>query len=82
MYTRDIFSGRRHREHEDWVAPWDGGQPAAMDGDMDTVTLELDLDRGTLSVWKNDAHLGVMATGLSGEFVCPGEAAARHVAHP
>ena len=28
----------------------------------------LDLDAGTLTVFKNDERLGVMATGLSGEF--------------
>ena len=63
----DSFYGRRYPEYEAW-----GAQPA--DGPLDqperdTVTLELDLDAGTLCVWKNAERLGVMATGLSGEFV-------------
>ena len=28
----------------------------------------LDLDQGTMTVYKNDERLGVMATGLSGEY--------------
>jgi hypothetical protein len=29
----------------------------------------LDLDQGTMTVYKNDERLGVMATGLSGEYI-------------
>jgi hypothetical protein len=28
----------------------------------------LDLDQGTMTIYKNDKWLGVMATGLSGEY--------------
>jgi hypothetical protein len=34
----------------------------------DRIGLLLDLDQGTMTVYKNDERLGVMATGLSGEY--------------
>jgi hypothetical protein len=34
--------------------------------DGDRIGLLLDLDLGTMTVYKNDDRLGVMATGLSG----------------
>jgi hypothetical protein len=44
---------------------WEGMQ-YAMDGDR--IGLLLDLDQGSMTVYKNDERLGVMATGLSGEY--------------
>eukprot|EP01046_Picozoa_sp_COSAG06_P049973 COSAG06_NODE_7805_length_2368_cov_3.452182_2_plen_321_part_01 len=45
---------------------WEGMQLAMEEGDR--VGLLLDLDQGTMTVYKNDERLGVMATGLSGEY--------------
>ena len=45
---------------------WEGMQHAREDGDR--IGLLLDLDQGTMTVYKNDERLGVMATGLSGEY--------------
>jgi hypothetical protein len=44
---------------------WEGMQ-GARDGDR--IGLLLDLDQGSMTVYKNDERLGVMATGLSGEY--------------
>jgi len=41
-------------------------QGAREDGDR--IGLLLDLDQGSMTVYKNDERLGVMATGLSGEY--------------
>jgi hypothetical protein len=38
----------------------------AMEGDR--IGMLLDLDQGSMTVYKNDERLGVMATGLSGEY--------------
>eukprot|EP01046_Picozoa_sp_COSAG06_P017320 COSAG06_NODE_1172_length_10425_cov_7.741042_3_plen_152_part_00 len=52
-----------------WCFPgsrnWEGMQHA-MKGDR--IGMLLDLDQGTMTVYKNDERLGVMATGLSGEY--------------
>jgi hypothetical protein len=45
---------------------WEGMQDAEEEGDR--IGLLLDLDQGTMTVYKNDERLGVMATGLSGEY--------------
>eukprot|EP01046_Picozoa_sp_COSAG06_P037556 COSAG06_NODE_4252_length_4429_cov_5.719169_2_plen_327_part_00 len=45
---------------------WEGSQPAHEEGDR--IGLLLDLDQGSMTVYKNDERLGVMATGLSGEY--------------
>ena len=45
---------------------WEGLQRAKEEGDC--IGLLLDLDQGSLTVYKNDERLGVMATGLSGEY--------------
>jgi hypothetical protein len=45
---------------------WEGMQTAREEGDR--TGLLLDLDQGTMTVYKNDERLGVMATGLSGEY--------------
>jgi hypothetical protein len=34
----------------------------------DRIGMLLDLDQGTMTVYKNDERLGVMSTGLSGEY--------------
>eukprot|EP01046_Picozoa_sp_COSAG06_P023008 COSAG06_NODE_1811_length_8317_cov_7.969944_7_plen_317_part_00 len=44
---------------------WEGVQ-IAMKGDR--IGMLLDLDQGSMTVYKNDELLGVMATGLSGEY--------------
>ena len=44
---------------------WEGMQPAREQGDR--IGMLLDLDQGSMTVWKNDEKLGVMvAEGLSG----------------
>ena len=45
---------------------WEGRQNATELGDR--IGLLLDLDQGTMTVYKNDERLEVMATGLSGEY--------------
>ena len=46
---------------------WEGMQTAKEHGDR--IGMLLDLDQGSMTVWKNDVKLGVMVTeGLSGEF--------------
>ena len=45
---------------------WQGMQGAIEQGDR--IGMLLDLDQGTMTVYKNDERLGVMATGLSGEY--------------
>ena len=45
---------------------WEGRTSANTPGDR--IGLLLDLDQGSMSVWKNDAKLGVMKVGLSGEY--------------
>eukprot|EP01043_Picozoa_sp_COSAG02_P070261 COSAG02_NODE_12371_length_1556_cov_256.960192_1_plen_319_part_00 len=45
---------------------WEGMQPAKHG---DRIGMLLDLDQGSMTVWKNDVRLGVMvASGLSGEY--------------
>ena len=44
---------------------WEGGQGAEDGGDR--IGMLLDLDQGSMPIWKNDVKLGVMAAeGLSG----------------
>ena len=45
---------------------WEGMQGAREAGDR--IGLFLDLDQGNMIVYKNDKCLGVMATGLNGEY--------------
>ena len=45
---------------------WEGRQTAREEGDR--IGLLLDLDQASMTVYKNDEWLGVMATGLSGEY--------------
>jgi hypothetical protein len=45
---------------------WEGMQGVLKRGDR--IGMLLDLDQGTMTVYKNDERLGVMATGLSGEY--------------
>jgi hypothetical protein len=44
---------------------WEGIQSAT---EGDRIGMLLDLDQGTMTVYKNDERLGVMAIGLSGEY--------------
>ena len=52
--------------NEIWQESWEGMQAAFEEGDC--IGLLLDLDKGSLTVYKNDKRLGVMQTGLSGEY--------------
>jgi hypothetical protein len=45
---------------------WEGMQGPERGGDR--IGMLLDLDQGSMTVYKNDERLGVMATGLSGEY--------------
>ena len=45
---------------------WEGMQDVNEDGDR--IGMLLDLDQGSMAVYKNDERLGVMAMGLSGEY--------------
>jgi hypothetical protein len=45
---------------------WEGMQGAQKEGDR--IGMLLDFDQGSMTVYKNDEWLGVMATGLSGEY--------------
>ena len=54
-----------HGAHYPAPYEWEGMQGAKEEGDR--VGLLLDLDQGTMTAYKNDKWLGVMATGLSGE---------------
>jgi len=45
---------------------WEGMQDANEEGDR--IGMLLDLDQGSMTVYKNDKRLGVMATRLSGEY--------------
>jgi hypothetical protein len=45
---------------------WEDRQGAKQDGDR--IGMLLDLDQGTMTIYKNDKWLGVMATGPSGEY--------------
>ena len=57
----DTFDGRRFPGDHDWE-----GMQTAEDED-DRIGMLLDLDQGSMTVWKNDVLLGVMvAEGLSG----------------
>ena len=56
------FSGHRYPGRNDWK----GMQSTREVGDR--IGMLLDLDQGTMTVYKNDERLGVMATGLSGEY--------------
>ena len=48
---------------------WEGKQTAREQGDR--IGMLLDLDQGSLAVWKNDVRLGVMqAEGLSRPLCC------------
>jgi hypothetical protein len=51
---------------------WEGMQAAREPGDR--IGMLLDLDQGSMSIWKNDEHLGVMvAEGLSGPLCWAGD---------
>eukprot|EP01046_Picozoa_sp_COSAG06_P012758 COSAG06_NODE_759_length_12508_cov_9.809171_3_plen_332_part_00 len=56
-YYGERYPGSRH---------WEGMEGAMQDGER--IGLLLDLDLGTMTVYKNDERLGVMATGLSGGY--------------
>ena len=61
-------TGKRYStdwDNEQDIADWQGSEGFTGSG---TVRLLLDLDEGTLSMFKNGRRLGVMKTGLSGEY--------------
>ena len=57
----DTDTGMRYPGRRDWK-----GRQHPVEGDR--IGLLLDLDQGTMTVYKNDERLGVMATGLSGKY--------------
>ena len=63
----NTYYGRRHPGNHNW----EGSQPARGQGDSqgDSIGMLLDLDQGSMTVWKNGIKLGVMvAEGLSGPY--------------
>ena len=52
--------------HTPGSSAWTGMQPTKKQ--RDRIGLLLDLEEGTLTVYKNDQRLGVMASGLWGEY--------------
>jgi hypothetical protein len=60
------FYATMNGRHHPGAHHWEGMQGAREQGDR--TGLLLDLDQGTMTVYKNDERLGVMATGLSGEY--------------
>ena len=57
----DKFDGRRYPGRSNWEGMQTAYQPGTRIGML------LDLDQGSMSIWKNDERLGVMqAEGLSG----------------
>lgn len=53
-------------KEEDWfIEEWPGTECCSF---RDNMGLLLDLDEGTLSLFKNDKKLGVMKEGLTGEY--------------
>ena len=59
------YNGARHPGHLNW----EGMERAREQGDR--IGMLLDLDQGSLAVWKNDVRLGVMqAEGLSRPLCC------------
>ena len=59
----DTLNGRRYPGQYPGIG-WEGRQPAGKPGDR--IGMLLDLDQGSMTVWKNDVKLGVMvAEGLS-----------------
>jgi hypothetical protein len=45
---------------------WEGMQGTVAAGDR--IGMLLDLDKGSMTIYRNDERLGVMMTGLSGEY--------------
>ena len=60
------FYGTYFGHHFPGAHDWEGMQTTEEDGDR--IGMLLDLDQGTMTVYKNDERLGVMATGLSGSY--------------
>ncbi len=58
----DTYDGACYPSYNHW-----GSRENAME-QGNRIGLLLDLDQGTMTVYKNDERLGVMATGLSGEY--------------
>ena len=69
----DTCQGTRYPNGQSWegmqVARWEEGRPVPVVTTEDVITMDLDLETGTMTVWKNEERLGLMATGLSGEYV-------------
>ena len=57
------YNGHCYPRRRDWE-----GMQTVEEEDGDGIGVLLDLDQGTMTVYKNDERLGVMATGLSGEY--------------
>ena len=54
-------------DNEDWMSDWQGREGLGGRG-SGTIGLLLDLNEGTLSVFKNGRRLGVIKDGLGGEY--------------
>ena len=65
-----FFCGSGYRRWTDWGSN-DSSQWRGLEGlgESGTVGLLLDLDEGTLTVFKNGRRLGVMKDGLGGEYI-------------
>ena len=87
-YGHCFYSAASGESGERYPGPhdWEGRQRTTEQGDR--VGMLLDLDRGSMTVWKNDVKLGVMqAEGLSGPLcwsrcTCTASAAARASSPP
>ena len=58
-------------EEEELIREWPGKDvfpPVSFDDEENSIGLLLDLDKGTLSVYKNGRRLGVMKEGLTGDY--------------
>ena len=66
VLNENCFYSTSAGNHSPGQPLWQGMQPANDEGDR--IGLLLDLDQGTMTVYKNDERLGVMATGLGGEY--------------
>ena len=68
--AEDVDGHCFYRTHDGYRFPgehdWEGMQGTEDEGDR--IGMLLDLDQGSMTVWKNDVRLGVVAEGLSGPF--------------
>merc|ERR1719221_205162 len=63
-----FWRGWTDRHGEQWEGGWKDWEGMESIRPAGTIGLQLDLDEGTLTVYKNGTRLGVMKEGLSGEY--------------